>query len=97
MSDADLALFRESLPRLVNTPEGNATIASTIRGLIVYEQQQAQIANRVASREITPAEGRAQLMALDNPLQVFQTGTGATQIQGDWQDLGGGVRIRRVE
>ena len=88
MSDRDIDMFRASLPRMINTTEGNQLIVSTIRGLIVYEQKQAEIANRVASRVITPAEGRAELMALQNPLQVFRTDEGGVAIQGgNWADM----------
>lgn len=97
MSDADLQLFKQSLPRLINTPEGNAQIIATLRGIAVYQQKQAEIANRVFSRQMTPAEGREALMSLDNPLNVYRQGGSDTQIQGTWQDLGDGVRIRRVD
>jgi hypothetical protein len=98
MSDRDVELFMQSLPRIINSPNGNQLITSVMRGLVVYEQQQAEIANRVASRVITPAEGRAELMALQNPLQVFRTSEGGVTVQGgDWQDMGDGVLLRRVE
>ena len=70
MSDADLALFIQSLPRLINTAGGNKQIMDTMRGLIVYEVKQAEIAQEVASRAITPAEGMKKLSQLENPLQV---------------------------
>ena len=71
MSDADLAVFKQSLPRLINTREGNNMIINTLRGIQLYSIKQAEIANAVANREITMAEGRKQLMALENPLEVF--------------------------
>ena len=81
MSDADLALFKQSLPRLINTREGNNMIINTLRGIQLYSIKQAEIANAVANREITMAEGRKQLMALENPLEVFRK-PGATSIGG---------------
>lgn len=74
MSDADLALFKQSVPRLINTPEGNAIIVQTMRGINQYVMQQAEIADMVANREITPAEGRKRLKALANPLDGFNAG-----------------------
>lgn len=88
MSDADLALFKQSLPRLINTPGGNERIVNTLRGIAIYEMQQAEIAQRVAAREITPAEGYEALKSLENPLS-WQRKPGATTI--------GGYTIEEVE
>lgn len=71
MSDADLALFKQSLPRIVNQPGGNALIIQTMRGINQYTASQGAIARAVANREITPAEGRDRLAKLDNPLAGF--------------------------
>jgi flagellar protein FlgJ len=73
MSDADLALFQRSLPRLINTRQGNLIIARTMRGLAKYQQGQAAIAASVANREMTPADARKALSELENPLQAFKT------------------------
>ncbi len=72
MSDADLALFKQSLPRIINQPGGNATIINTIRGISQYQVQMGEIADRVANRELSPAEGRAAIAALPNPLSGFK-------------------------
>jgi len=71
MSDADLALFKQSVPRLINQPGGNQKIIDTMRGINEYILQQAEIADAVANREITPADGRKRLKALKNPLEGF--------------------------
>ncbi|ARO14436.1 flagellar rod assembly protein and murein hydrolase [Ketogulonicigenium robustum] len=68
MSDADLELFKQSLPRLVNTPEGNAYIIATLRGLNGYDMQMGDIAQRVANRQITPAQAATLQSQLENPL-----------------------------
>ncbi len=70
VSDADLEGFRNSLPRLINQPGGNATIVNTMRGLTQYQIQMGEIADRVANRELTPAEGRVQIANLPNPLST---------------------------
>lgn len=96
MSDQDLALFKQSLPRLINQPGGNATILNTMRGITNYQVQMGNIADNVANREITPAEGRQQIADLPNPLSNFQPPPAGKEDQG-WNDLGDGVRIRRIE
>jgi hypothetical protein len=72
VSDADLAGFRNSLPRLINQPGGNATIINTMRGLTQYQVKMGEIADQVANREITPAEGRTAIANLPNPLSSFK-------------------------
>lgn len=68
MSDADLALFKQSLPRLINQPGGNQIIIDTMRGITQYQIQMGEIADMVADRDISPAEGRKRIRALANPL-----------------------------
>lgn len=82
MSDADLALFKKSLPRLINTRDGNLLIIRTLRGIAQYQQGQAQIANAVANRELTPAQARDALAQLENPLLSFRR-AGDTRVGGD--------------
>ena len=71
MSDADLALFKQSLPRLINQPDGNRAIIDTMRGITQYQIQMGQIADAVSNREMTPAEGRKAIASLPNPLEGF--------------------------
>jgi hypothetical protein len=47
MSDADLALFKESLPRIMNQPGGNQTIIDTMRGIAQYDAEGAAIVQRM--------------------------------------------------
>jgi hypothetical protein len=72
MSDADLELFKQSLPRIINQPGGNALIIETMRGIAAYQLQQAEIAELVAAREISPAEARKRLRDLVNPIDEFR-------------------------
>lgn len=71
MSDADLALYKASLPRLINQPEGNKLIIETMRAITRYQVQMGDIADLVADREISPAEGRKMIRELANPLAGF--------------------------
>ncbi|WP_248127286.1 flagellar biosynthesis protein FlgJ [Brucella pituitosa] len=68
MSDADLELFKQSVPRIINSPGGNQIIIDTMRGIAEYTAAQGDIAARVANREIKPEEGRKLLAGLPNPL-----------------------------
>lgn len=72
MSDADLALFKASLPAIMNQPGGNAAIIQTSRAINEYTIALAEIARQVANREITPAEGRAAQAEVPNPLADFK-------------------------
>lgn len=73
MSDADLALFKASIPAIINQPGGNALIIQTLRGIAMYDQQIGQIATKVLDRTLTPAQGRAEMAKVANPLDAFKT------------------------
>lgn len=96
MSDGDIKMFRASLPRVINQPGGNQLIFQTMRGIAQYEQQMGEIADRVANREINPAEGRRQIQALPNPLAEFKIPSGPTPNEG-WKEIAPGVRVRKVD
>ncbi len=68
MSDADLALFKQSVPRIINQPGGNRIILQTMKAINEYTIAQSEIAAMVANREINPAEGRKMQAAIPNPL-----------------------------
>lgn len=71
MSDADLALFKQSLPRIINQPGGNTMILNAMRGITQYQIQMGEIADAVADRSIKPAEGRKMIREMKNPLEDF--------------------------
>lgn len=79
MSDADLALFKASLPAIINQPGGNALIIQTAKSINDYYVSLATIAQQVANREISPAEGRKAQAAVPNPLAGFKP-TGGGQV-----------------
>ncbi|KQW62697.1 hypothetical protein ASD02_00765 [Ensifer sp. Root1252] len=82
MSDADIRMFRASLPRIINQPGGNELIFQTMRGISEYEQQMGVIADAVADREITPAEGRKRIREMQNPLENYKIPNGPTPNEG---------------
>lgn len=71
MSDADLELYKQSLPRLINQPGGNKLIIETMLGINQYVVKQSEIADMVADRVVSPAEGRKMLRELANPMEKF--------------------------
>lgn len=71
MSDADLALFKQSIPRTINQPGGNQMIIDTMRGINDYTRQQSEVAGRLAARAITRDQARKELAALPNPLAGY--------------------------
>jgi hypothetical protein len=72
MSDADLALFKQSLPRIINQPGGNETIIGTMRAIAEYDAEGARIVQRVRRGEIGSAEAFDLLQNRPNPLADFK-------------------------
>lgn len=75
MSDADLALFKASLPQIINQPGGNTMILRTMRAINEYTIAQSEIAQAVANRQITPAQGREMAAKVPNPLAGIKPAT----------------------
>jgi hypothetical protein len=71
MSDADLDLFKQSLPRIINSPGGNKLIIQGLKDINEYIIKEAEIANDVLSRKITADEGRRKLLELGDPVEEF--------------------------
>jgi hypothetical protein len=71
MSDADLELFKQSLPRIINTPGGNKLIIEGLKDINQYLIEEGKIANDVLAKKITREEGRQKLLELGNPIEEF--------------------------
>lgn len=65
MSDADLELFKQSLPRIINTPRGNEVILETMRGIAQYDAMGAKIVQDYRAGRID--KNTAFQMLLDRP------------------------------
>ncbi|MEX0329268.1 MAG: hypothetical protein AB3N07_11145 [Ruegeria sp.] len=68
MSDRDLQLFRESLPQLVNSPEGNRIIVDTMRGLAEHKRKMGEIASQAMLGQVSREDALEQIYALPDPL-----------------------------
>lgn len=77
MSDADLDLFKQSLPRIINQPGGNQAIVGTMRAIAEYDAQGAQIVQRLRAGEIDRAQAFAELQARPDPMAQFRQTMGA--------------------
>jgi hypothetical protein len=78
MSDADLALFKASLPRLINTREGNQLIIDTMRNIAQYDVKRGEIARTMQLGQVTPGVAFTRYNELGNPLSAFQNGRNET-------------------
>ena len=76
MSDADLELFKQSLPRIINSPGGNQIIINTMRGLAEYDAEGGRIVQRLRKKEITQAEAFELLNSRPDPFAAFKAPTG---------------------
>jgi flagellar protein FlgJ len=87
MSDADLALFKQSLPRIINQPGGNQRIIGALKEINTYLIEEGKIASDVVNQKITPEEGARRMSELGNPLENII----------DQAPLPAGVKVRRVQ
>jgi len=76
-SDFDARMFRDSLPRLINTPEGNRLIVDGMNALIENRMKRADIAMRVqmgpTNGGITAADGVKELRQLAQEAREIST------------------------
>lgn len=68
MSDADLELFKQSLPRIINQPGGNERIVQTMRAIAEYDAEGARIVQDLRAGKIDRAQAFAALQSRENPL-----------------------------
>lgn len=101
MSDADLALFKQSLPRIINQPGGNDLIINTMKSIAQYDADGAKIVQQLRDNKLTRAQAFEALQNRINPLDSFKV-PGAPEenpmpdqkTATGWKDLGNGVKIR---
>lgn len=78
MSDADLELFKKSLPRIINQPGGNARIINTLRALNNYTIAHAAIVRKLALGQIDQAQADSERAAIPNPLSAINAQGGGS-------------------
>ena len=71
MSDADLDLFKQSLPRIINQPGGNKIIIDTMRAIAQYDAEGARIVQKLRNGELSRAEAFDALQNRANPLSEY--------------------------
>jgi hypothetical protein len=65
-------MFKNALPRLINTPQGNEIISNTLAGLAQSKIDRARIAEAALAGDITPSDAMKQLRALPSPYENFK-------------------------
>lgn len=73
MSDADLELFKRSLPKIMGTAEGNRQIIETMKEIAAYDMEVGRIARRAMYGEISPQEADRQIAEVYNPLAKLRS------------------------
>jgi hypothetical protein len=71
-SDYEGRMFKNSLPKLINTPEGNVIIESTLAGLAQYKLDRAAIAEKALSGELDRGTALKQMREMPNPYANFK-------------------------
>ena len=79
MSDADLELFKQSLPRIINSPGGNQMIIDTMRGLAQYDAMGSEIVQRFRAKEISKVDAFKLLNSRPDPFASFKASVGPVE------------------
>ncbi len=72
MSDRDVLLFKDSLPKLMNTPGGNQIILDTMEGMAQFKHEQGKIAAAAMNGQITRQQATEALINLPDPMAKFK-------------------------
>lgn len=70
-SDRDAMSFQNSIPQLLNTPDGNRIVMGTFRSMYDYQMQAGDIAKRALRGEITQEQADGALRQMPSPFQLF--------------------------
>jgi hypothetical protein len=71
-SDRDVQMFKDALPKLSNTPDGNKIIIDTMEALTRHKMAAGEIANRVMTGEMTRKDAMRALQELPDPMAMFK-------------------------
>jgi len=86
MSDADLDLFKQSLPRIINSPGGNQMIIDTMRGLAQYDAMGSEIVQRFRAKEISKVDAFKLLNSRPDPFASFKASMGPVETDMSTED-----------
>ena len=86
MSDADLDLFKQSLPRIINSPGGNQMIIDTMRGLAQYDAMGSEIVQRFRAKEISKVDAFKLLNSRPDPFASFKASMGPVETDMSGED-----------
>lgn len=75
-SDRDVQMFRDALPKLSNTPEGNKLILDTMEALANQRLEQARIATLVTTNQMNRQDGMKALQDLPDPFAGLKAAIG---------------------
>lgn len=81
-SDRDVAIFKNALPSMLKTPEGNKIVIGTLRSMNAYKMQAGDIAGQAIRGEISQADADKQIKALGSPFAQFKEFRAAQDKQG---------------
>jgi hypothetical protein len=71
-SDYELKNFVKSIPALGNTPEGNALVGATLKGLQENKIRASEIGSKALNGEITRPQAEKMLRELPDPMENFR-------------------------
>lgn len=80
MSDRDVLLFRDSLPKLINTPEGNAMIIDTMKAMAQFKIDQARVAAAAMNGQISRQQAQEAILNLPDPMEQFKARKAGTTV-----------------
>ena len=73
MSDRDVQLFKDSLPSLSNTPEGNKVIIDTMQSMAEYKLALGEIAAKAQMGQISKEDAVRMMAQVADPLATFKS------------------------
>jgi len=97
ISDADLALYKASLPSIAARPGGNKLIIESMIALLEHDRKVGEIAQKALDQTITPSEAYSQMSALPNPFANVRTFFNSASTEAAPLDRGGAMDILKQE
>jgi len=84
ISDADLALYKASLPAISNKPGGNKLIIDSMMAIAMHNQKVGQISSRaLTDPNYSIAQAEQDINNLPDPFEAVRSFFGATVVDGD--------------